>query len=157
MVIAIVVLSIVLGLFRGMVKEILSLLNWVLSFWIANRYGASLSVYMDWADSLSPQIKVLIGFVVAFFAAMLVGSILISLLVKVISAAGLSFIDRTLGGTFGFFRGLFIVLVLVTGAGFTSLPEQPFWQKAMLSPLAVDAIREIKPHLPGSVAKWVRY
>ena len=48
-VIAIVVLSVILGLFRGMVKEVLSLANWVLAFWIANRYGAELAVYMDWA------------------------------------------------------------------------------------------------------------
>ncbi|WP_420010323.1 CvpA family protein, partial [Vibrio parahaemolyticus] len=36
-VIAVVVLSVILGLFRGMVKEVLSLANWVLAFWVANR------------------------------------------------------------------------------------------------------------------------
>ena len=156
-VIAVVVLSVILGLFRGMVKEVLSLANWVLAFWVANRYGADLAVYMDWAESLSPPMKALIGCAAAFFATMLVGAILISLLGKIVAAAGLGFADRGLGATFGFARGLFIVLVLVTGAGFTSLPEQPFWRNAMLSPLAEDAMREIKPHLPESVAKWVRY
>lgn len=156
-VIGLVVLSVLLGIFRGMVKEVLSLANWVLAFWIANRYGAELAVYMDWAESLSPPMKALIGCALAFFASMLVGAILISLLGKIVSAAGLGFADRGLGAMFGFARGLFIVLVLVTGAGFTSLPEQPFWRNAMLSPLAVDAMREIKPHLPESVAKWVRY
>lgn len=156
-VIAIVVLSVILGLFRGMVKEVLSLANWVLAFWIANRYGAELAVYMDWAESLTPPMKALIGCAAAFFASMIVGAILISLLGKIVAAAGLGFADRGLGGTFGFARGLFIVLVLVTAAGFTSLPEQPFWQDATLSPLTMDAMREIKPHLPESVAKWVRY
>lgn len=52
-VIAVVVLSVILGLFRGMVKEVLSLANWVLAFWVANRYGADLAVYMDWADRKS--------------------------------------------------------------------------------------------------------
>lgn len=156
-VIAIVVLSVILGLFRGMVKEVLSLANWVLAFWIANRYGAELAVYMDWAESLTPPMKALIGCAAAFFASMIVGAILISLLGKIVAAAGLGFADRGLGGAFGFARGLFIVLVLVTAAGFTSLPEQPFWRDATLSPLAMDAMREIKPHLPESVAKWVRY
>ena len=66
-VIAIVVLSVVLGMFRGMVREVLSLANWVLAFWIANRYGADLAVYMDWAESLSPSMKALIGCAAAFF------------------------------------------------------------------------------------------
>lgn len=156
-VIGIVFLSVILGLFRGFVKEVLSFVNLLIAFWLANRYGADLAVYMDWAESLNPSMKALIGCSVAFSAAMLVGAILISLLGKIVVASGLGFSDRGLGGAFGLVRGLFIVLVLVTGAGFTSLPEQPFWRNAMLSPLAVDAIREIKPHLPGSVAKWVRY
>lgn len=156
-VIGVLLLSVVLGLFRGMVKEVLSLANWVVAFWVANRYGAELAVYMDWAESLTPPMKALIGCAVAFFATMIVGAIFISLLGKIVAAAGLGFADRGLGGVFGFARGLFIVLVLVTGAGFTSLPEQPFWRNAMLSPLAEDAMREIKPHLPESVAKWVRY
>lgn len=155
--IAVVLLSTLLGLLRGMVTEVLSLANWVIAFWLANRYGPQLVVYMDWAESLTPPMKALIGCAVAFFASMVLGAILISLLGKIVSAAGLGFTDRSLGGVFGFFRGLFIVLVLVTGAGFTSLPQQPFWRNAMLSPLAVDAMREIKPHLPEKVAKWVRY
>jgi membrane protein required for colicin V production len=156
-VIAVLVLSVLLGLFRGMVREVLSLANWLLAFWIANRYGADLAVYMEWAESLTPPMKALIGCAAAFFASMLVGAILISLLCKIVAAAGLGFADRSLGGAFGFARGLFIVLVLVIGAGFTSLPEQPFWRNAMLSPLAVDAVKEVKPQLPESVAKWVRY
>jgi len=156
-VIAVLVLSVVLGMFRGMVKEVLSLANWVIAFWVANRYGAEMAVYMDWAESLTPPMKALIGCAAAFFATMIVGAILISVLGKIGAAAGLSFADRGLGGVFGFGRGLFIVLVLVTAAGFTSLPEQPFWRDATFSPLAVDAMREIKPHLPETVAKWVRY
>ncbi len=155
--IAVVVLSVILGVFRGMVKEVLSLANWVIAFWLANRYGANLAVYMDWAASLSDAAKALVGCAVAFFSAMLIGAILISLLCKIVAATGLGFADRGLGGAFGFARGLFIVLVLMIGAGFTSLPEQPFWKNAMLSPLAQDAMQKIKPHLPENVGKWVNY
>lgn len=156
-VIAIVGLSIVLGLFRGMVKEILSLANWVIAFWLANRYGSSLVVYLDFAEGLSEPIKALLGCAGTFLASMIVGSILIGLLGRVVSAAGLSFADRGLGGVFGAARGCFVVLVLVTAAGFTSLPTKPFWQNAMLWPYTIDVMQKIKPHLPESVSKWVRY
>ncbi|MCQ8895868.1 CvpA family protein [Limnobacter humi] len=157
MVLAMIALSMVLGLFRGMVKEVLSLANWVIAFWLANKYGADMAVHMAWVEGLTEPMKALIGCAATFFAAMVVGAIFIALLGRIVSAAGLGFADRGMGVLFGFARGLFIVLVLVTGAGFTSLPKQPFWRDARLSPYAEDAMRTIKPHLPESVAKWVRY
>lgn len=156
-VVAVVVLSLVLGLFRGMVKEVLSLANWVLAFWLANRYGAGMAAHMNWAEGLTDPMKALLGCAVTFFAAMVVGTILISLLGKIVAAAGLGFADRGLGAVFGLARGVFIVFVLIIGAGFTALPKQQFWREATLSPFAEDAVRSIKPHLPESVAKWVRY
>lgn len=157
LVMVIISLSLILGLFRGMVKEVLSLVNWALAFYVANTYGEQLIVYLDWTQALSPAMKALVGCAAAFLASMIVGSIIIGLLGRIISAAGLGFMDRGLGGVFGLGRGVIIVLTLVTAAGFTSLPKQPFWRDAVLSPYAEDAMREIKPHLPESVAKWVRY
>lgn len=157
LVVAIVGLSLVLGLFRGMVKEVLSLVNWAVAFYVANNYGDQLIVYLDWTETLSPAMKALVGCAAAFFASMIVGAIIIGLLGRIVSAAGLGFMDRGLGGVFGLGRGVIVVLTLVTAAGFTSLPKQPFWRDAVLSPYAMDAMREIKPHLPESVAKWVRY
>lgn len=155
--ITIVVLSMILGGFRGMVKEVLSLVNLVLAFWVANQYGGELVVYMEWADGLSPAMKALVGCAAAFFGMILTGAIVIGLLGRIVSAAGLGFADRGLGLAFGVGRGVLIVLILVTAAGFTSLPSKPFWREATLSPYAVDAIKQLKPHLPESVAKWVRY
>lgn len=156
-VLAVVLLSVVLGLMRGMVKEVLSLSNWVVAFWVANRFGAQLSVHMDWADGLSEPMRALLGCAAAFVASMVVGAVLIALIGRIVSAAGLGFADRGLGAVFGAARGFFIVMVLLTGAGFTNLPKQPFWREARLAPHAEDAMRAVKPHLPEAVAKWVRY
>lgn len=156
-VIAILAVSVLLGFARGMVKEVLALANLLIAFWVANKYGGDLVVYFDWASGLSDPMKALLGVATAFIACMIVGAILIALLGRLVSALGLGFFDRGMGALFGVARGLVIVMVLVTAAGYTSLPEQPFWQEASLSPMAVDAVREIKPHLPGDVAKWVRY
>ena len=155
--IAIVFLSMVLGGFRGMVKEVFSLANLILAFWVANRFGGDLVVYMDWAEGLSPAMKALLGCAVACLGVLVVGGIVIALLSRIMTAAGLGFADRGMGLAFGIGRGVLIVLILVTAAGFTSLPSKPFWREAALSPIAVDAIVELKPHLPETVAKWVRY
>lgn len=159
-VLTIVLLSILLGVLRGMVKEVLSLLNWVLAFWVANRFGDSFAVSLGGImelGSLNESMRMLLGCAIAFLATMLVGAVITALLGRIITAAGLGFADRLLGAVFGLARGFFIVFVLVVGAGFTTLPQQPFWRDAVLSPLSEDVVRSAKPYLPHNVEKWVRY
>lgn len=159
-VLAIVLLSVLLGMLRGMVKEVLSLVNWVIAFWLANRYGFVVAENLGGlieTESLNDSMRMLLGCSITFLAAMLTGGIVTSLLGKVVTAAGLGFSDRTLGAIFGLGRGLFIVFVVVIGAGFTALPQQPFWRDAVLAPFVEDAVRNVKPYLPQHVAKWVRY
>ncbi|MDX1669181.1 MAG: CvpA family protein [Limnobacter sp.] len=157
LVIGIVLLSMILGGFRGMVKEVFSLANLLLAFWVANRYGGDLVVYMDWASELSPAMKALLGCATAFFGVLVVGAILIALLSRILSAAGLGLADRGMGLVFGVGRGLAIVFILVIAAGFTSLPSKPFWQEAALSEHFVQFLVQSKPHLPEVVAKWILY
>lgn len=154
---AIVAMSLMLGLMRGMVKEVFSLLNWAAAFYVANHYGEDVVVHLEWAKSLGPAMKALVGCAAAFICTMVVGAVLIALLGRLLSAAGLGFADRGLGALFGLGRGVLIVLTLVTGAGFTSLPTQAFWRESKLAPYAVEAVVVLKPHLPESVAKWVRF
>ncbi len=156
-VIGIFVLSVALSVIRGLVKEILSLANWITAFYVANHYGPALIVYVPAVEGLSEPMKMLAGCAAAFVGSMVVGGIFTWLIGKIISAAGLSFADRGLGGAFGAARGVVIVLTLVTAAGLTSLPKQDFWRHAMLSPFAENAVRTVKPHLPDELAKWVRY
>ena len=156
-VIGIVLLSVALSVLRGLVKEVLSLVNWAAAFYVTNHYGPELVVYLPSIEGLSEPMKMLAGCAAAFMASMVLGSIFIWLITKIITAAGLSFADRGLGGAFGAARGIVIVLTLVTAAGLTSLPQQEFWRNALLSPIAENTVRTIKPHLPESLAKWVRY
>lgn len=156
-VIVIVLLSMILGGFRGMVKEVFSLANLILAFWVANRYGGELIVYMDWAESLSPAMRALLGCAAAFFGVLVIGAIIIALLSRIMSAAGLGLADRGMGLVFGVGRGVLIVFILVIAAGFTSLPAEPFWRDAMLAEHFVNALVDGKPHLPEPVAKWILY
>lgn len=156
-VIAIVALSVVLSVLRGLVKEVLSLVNWAAAFYLANRYAGDVMVYLSWAEQLSAPMQALVGCVSVFVLVLLLGAVLIGLLTRLILAAGLGFFDRGLGALFGVARGLLIVVILVTAAGLTSLPQKAFWREAMLSGYAQDAVRLLKPHLPPHVVEWVKY
>lgn len=154
---AIIGLSILLSLLRGAIREVLSLLTWALAFYLGNRHAEDVVVHLSWAEQLTVPMRALAGFATVFIMVMVVGWVLTRLLSKLVSAAGLGWIDRSIGLFFGAARGILVVLVLVMAAGLTSLPQKPFWRDAILSAHAEEGVRLLKPHLPPSVVKWVRY
>lgn len=157
LVLGIIGLSVLLSLLRGAVREVLSLLTWVLAFYLGNRHAEDIAVHLSWAADLSVPMQALAGFTAVFVLVLITGWVLTRLLSKLVSAAGLGWMDRSLGLFFGMARGVLMVLMLVTLAGLTSLPQKPFWREARLSGHAEDAVRLLKPHLPPAVVQWVRY
>ncbi|MGG7055514.1 CvpA family protein [Nitrosomonas sp. ANs5] len=146
-VLGIVSISALLSITRGLVREVVSLLAWVIAFFVASRYSVEIEPFLaDFVED--PSIRMLSAFVVTFFVVLLVSMLGAQLLSTLVRSVGLGLIDRMLGAAFGFARGLVIVLFLVLAAGFTPLPQQPFWQEAVLSePLEIMAA-DIVPWLP---------
>lgn len=156
LVLLVLICSVVISTLRGLVKEILSLLSWVVSFVVANAYGESLT-------SLLPEMipghvaRLIIAFIALFIGVRLLMMLLTMALDALIKASGLTLADRGLGGLFGLGRGLLIVLTAVLICGMTAIPQQPFWKGALLSPLAEAAARTVKPFLPGGFARHVQF
>lgn len=148
--------SIVISMLRGLVKEILSLLSWVVSFVIANAYGEDLA-------KLLPEIipgsatRLIVAFIALFIGVRLLMMLVTMAVDAVIKASGLTLADRGLGGLFGLGRGLVLILATVLLCGMTTIPQQPFWKEALLSPMAETAARTVKPFLPGDFARHVQF
>lgn len=156
LVIFVLVCSIVISTLRGLVKEILSLLGWVVSFVVANAYGQDLARLLP--DAIPGDTTRLIAAFIALFIGVRLLMMLLNMAVDaVIKASGLTLADRGLGGLFGLGRGLVIVLAAVLLCGMTAIPRQPFWKEAVLSPLAETAARTVKPFLPGEFARHVQF
>src|SRR6185503_2135997 len=131
-VLAIVGLSILLSIIRGLVREVLALLAWAVGFIVASLLAADLAALLP-PEVPSEQLRLLAGFAGVFLAVMLLMSLLAIFISKLVKSAGLGVEDRVLGGVFGLVRGLLVVTVLVLLAGLTSLPRQPIWRDAALS------------------------
>lgn len=148
--------SIVISTLRGLVKEILSLLSWIVSFVLANAYGEDLATLLP--DMIPGNItRLIVAFIALFIGVRLLMLLLTMAIDALIKAAGLTLADRGLGGLFGLGRGLVIVLAVVLVCGMTAIPQQPFWKEALFSPLAETAARTVKPFLPGDVARHVQF
>ncbi|HEY0293793.1 MAG TPA: CvpA family protein [Bordetella sp.] len=155
-VLAILGISCVLGLVRGLLKELLSLVAYVLAFVAAIWWGP---VVYGW---LAPYIQTTLLRMGVAYAAVFIGALLAVGLVNMTLSAlvrvtGLSPADHGLGGLFGLARGLVIILALVVVGGYTPLPKEPWWQNAMFSQSAVQAVKHIKSWLPPSLATWLPY
>jgi membrane protein required for colicin V production len=156
LVLFILICSIVISTLRGLVKEILSLLSWVVSFVFANAYGESLAALLPEAIP-GNSTRLIVAFVSLFIGVRLLMMLLTMAMDAVIKASGLSLADRGLGGLFGLARGLVIVLAAVLVCGMTAIPQQAFWKNALLSPLAETGARTVKPFLPGDIARHVQF
>lgn len=155
-VIAIVAFSALLSITRGLVFEIVSLLAWIIAFFVASRYSINVAPLLsDWVADES--IRTLVAFSLTFFLTLTVTMLASRLLSLLVKGIGLGLIDRMLGALFGIVRGAVIVLFLVIAAGFTPLPQQPFWQQAVLSkPLEILAA-DVIPWLPEKFRELINF
>ncbi|WP_313703329.1 CvpA family protein [Massilia sp.] len=156
LVLFVLVSSVVISTMRGLVKEILSLLGWIVAFVVANAYGAQLGPMLP---ELIPgeTLRLMVAFVALFLGVRILMGLLSLALGAVIEASGLSLADRGLGGLFGLARGVVIVLAAVILCSMTSIPQQDFWKDALLSPLAETGARTVKPFLPAALAQHVQF
>jgi membrane protein required for colicin V production len=156
LVIFVLVCSVVISTLRGLVKEILSLLSWIIALVVANAYGQDLAVLLPEVIPGSTT-RLIVAFIALFLGVRLLMMMLTMAMDAVIKASGLSVADRGLGGLFGLARGLVIVLAVVLVCGMTAIPQQPFWKEALFSPLAETAARTVKPFLPGDMSRHVSF
>lgn len=156
LVLFILISSIVISTLRGLVKEILSLVSWIVAFVVANMFGAGLAPMLP--DMIpGASLRLIVAFVALFIGVRLLMGLLMMAVDALIKASGLSLADRGLGGLFGLARGIVIVLAAVMVGGMTDLPKQDFWKHALFSPIAETGARTVQPFLPASITRHVNF
>ena len=155
-VLGVIGLSMTLGGFRGLVREMISLAGWIAAAVLASTFASQLAGWIP-ASVSTPVLRVALAFVIVFLAVVLAFALAGWLLSVLIKAAGLGLADRILGATFGLARGMLIVLVAVMLAGLTVLPKESAWREAALSGPLETAVVAAKPLLPQELAQRVKF
>lgn len=155
-VLAILLVSIIISVVRGLVREILSLIGWVAAFVVASLFSNDLAALLP-AVIGHPVLRLIVAFLLLLLGGALVMALISWGILRAISAAGLELADRGLGGLFGLARGMLIVLALVLVAGMTRAPQMDFWKDALLSPLTETAVNTLLPFLPADIAGKVKF
>ncbi len=146
-VVALLAASVLLGLWRGLVYEVLSVLNWLAAFvlaqWLAPRAAAMMPL-----SRAGESVQYAAGFVVVFIAALFAGGLLAWAISKLVAAVGLRPVDRVLGGLFGVVRGVVAVLALAVVVNLAGLARGPWWTESRTAGVAAAALRGLKPVVP---------
>jgi membrane protein required for colicin V production len=129
--ISIILLSGIISLIRGFVREAFSLVTWIAAFWVAISFNDELAEYLK--NSIAQtEVRVAASFGILFVATLLVGGILNFILGSLMQHAGLSGTDRMLGVLFGLGRGILLAALLLLIASLTPFPQQAWWTQSQL-------------------------
>ena len=145
-------LSVIVGLMRGLVFELMSLVGWVVAYVLAQAYSSLLAPYLP-ISNVGTALNQGAAFAVSFVLILLVWSLLARLLRMVIRATPLTVLDRLLGATFGLLRGVLLLLVVATAVAFTPAAQSADWRASRGAAWLGQMIKAIKPMLPAEVAK----
>ena len=148
--------SIAWGIWRGLVREVMSLAGWVIAFLAANLFAAPVAEALPEAIK-RPELRTLLAYVLVFLGVLILTTAAAVLLGKIMHAVGLGSLDRTLGGLFGLLRGLIIAVAFALAAGLTGLPRQPFWKNSASGSALEGAAGALKPWLPPAFAERLKY
>lgn len=149
-----IALSVLIGLVRGLVVEVLSIVIWVVAVVLAIRHGETVGALFQEAVEL-PSARVALGYGLVFFGTTIVGALLLWLTRQLVAGTGLSGTDRLLGAGFGLLRGVLLVVVVVTLARMTPLPRDPWWQESRTIPAFVALGDLAVAALPDDLEAWI--
>ncbi|MBQ0935819.1 CvpA family protein [Ideonella paludis] len=140
-------LSVLMGLWRGLVFEVLSLLGWLAAWWAAQSFSGWAAAQLPWgaADSIW---RAMGAYGLVFTATLLACGLLARLARLLVAATPLSLPDRFFGAVFGLLRGVLIALVLTTLVLWTPLAKTDVWKASWVANTLTEWVRQLQPLFP---------
>ena len=146
--------SMLLGAWRGLVYEVLSVLGWAVSFYAAQWFAPKVAEWLP-LQSTTETLRYAAAFVLVFIAAVFVAGFVAFLLKKLVEAIGLRPVDRSLGAAFGVLRGVIILLAAAVVIDMTALKTSSWWQESKGAALLEATLKGLQPVLPQQFAKYL--
>ena len=148
----VLVTSVGIGAWRGLVFELLSVMGWIAGFVAAQWFAPQVADLLPMASS-SEQMRYVAGFTLIFIVAVFAAGFLAWLVKKLVEAVGLRPIDRMFGAMFGLLRGTVLLLASAVVVGMTPLGASAAWQESQGAPLLAAWLKTLKPILPEQFGK----
>lgn len=155
-VVIVVAVSMLIGVWRGVVSELLALVAWVAAFIVAREYAAQVAPFAaQWITD--PGLRMAAAYAGLFVVVLLGFAVLRLVASMMMSAVGLGLVDRMLGAGFGALRGVVVVLFGVMLAGVTPLPASSAWRDAVFAAPLETIVVAGKRWMPPELAARIKY
>jgi membrane protein required for colicin V production len=152
---AVLLVSAIVGLWRGLVFEVLSLIGWVVAYIVAQRFTPAVAAVVP-VGSPGSALNYAVAFALIFIAALVGWSLAARLARALLRATPLSAVDRALGVLFGLLRGVVVLLLVATLTALTPMHQAPTWRSSQIAQGLDAMLRGLKPLLPVGVAQHIR-
>ncbi len=151
-IIVVILLSAIIGIFRGFIREILSLASWLIALYVAWTFVEQGALYLEpYISQL--ELRRVASFAAIFICTLIVVSIISYIIYRLFALAGITGLDRSLGGMFGLARGVIVVALLILLAIFANFAPHPWFQSAKLVAYFAPVTDLIISLMPPSVAE----
>ena len=150
----VLLVSLALGAWRGLVFEVMSLASWVVALFVAQWFAPELSQKLP-LNETAETVRYVVAFVLIFVLVVFVGGLLAALAKKLFSAVGLQPADRALGAGFGLVRGVLILLLATVVLAMTQVRETPAWRESGGIGISLAALDGLRPMLPPEFGKYL--
>jgi membrane protein required for colicin V production len=147
-------LSLLIGAWRGLVYEVLSVLGWAASFYLAQWLAPDVALMLP-LQSASEPVRYAAAFVLVFILSVFAAGLLAVLIKKLVEAIGLRPVDRTLGAAFGLVRGVILLLAVTVVINMTAFKSAVWWQESVGAEVMTAALKGLKPVLPEQFGKYL--
>lgn len=151
-IIGVVLIFFVIGIVRGFIREVLSLLSWILAFWVAFTFADPIShIFQAYIEA--PVLRIVASFAALFISTLILLTVISFLIHKLLSVSGIKGTDRALGGLFGGVKGLVIIALLMLFAHETVLPQEKWWRNSLLAGHFQPLVLIIRDLLPPDMTR----
>ena len=151
---AVLLASVALGTWRGLVYEVLSAVSWIAAFILAQWFAPDVAQKLPMAGA-DEAVRYAAGFALVFVGSVFTGGLVAMVVKKLFAAVGLQPADRALGAAFGLVRGAVLLLAATVVIGMTPLQSSPWWQESVGAGITVAAIKGLKPALPEEFGRYL--
>lgn len=145
-------ISTLISFMRGFLKELISLLTWVVAFVVGMFYAANLAPFLPASIDI-PSLRLASAFVTLFISTLLIGGILNAVVALLVQKTGLSGTDRSIGAIFGLVRGVFLVSALILLGSLTPMPQDPWWKQSLVIQHLTPIAQWMRDLLPNDLAR----
>ena len=152
--VAVLAASFLLGAWRGLVYEVLSVMSWIAAFIVAQMLAPDAAALLPLGGA-GEAVRYAAGFVVVFVGVVFAGGLLAWLTKKLVQAVGLRPVDRTLGAAFGLIRGAVLLMAVAVVVNMTPFNRAGWWKESKAAEMSTAAVKGLKPVLPERFGQYL--